>query len=63
MKYSRDSSGCMSARVMAFIDGSNLFYSARNEDLKIDIASFRDLLSDPALYDEEIRFIRPYYYG
>ncbi|NOQ53928.1 MAG: NYN domain-containing protein [Thermoplasmata archaeon] len=53
----------MLARVMAFIDGSNLFYSAKDEDLRIDFRSFRDLLADPTIYGEEIRFIRPYYYG
>lgn len=53
----------MLARVMAFIDGSNLFYSAKNEDLRIDFKSFRDLLADSWIYGEEILFIRPYYYG
>ena len=53
----------MLARVMAFIDGSNLFYSAKDEDLRIDFRLFRELLADPSFYGEEIRFIRPYYYG
>lgn len=53
----------MRARVMAFIDGSNLFYAAKDEGLRMDFAAFRDLLADPTVYGEDIRFIRPYYYG
>jgi uncharacterized LabA/DUF88 family protein len=48
---------------MAFIDGSNLFHSSRDEGLRIDFGAFKDLLSDPMSYGEEIRFIRPYYHG
>jgi uncharacterized LabA/DUF88 family protein len=53
----------MFARVMAFIDGSNLFFSAKEKDLRVDFRAFRNLLADPGTYGEEIRFIRPYYYG
>ena len=53
----------MSTRVMAFIDGSNLFYSTKDENFRMDFSLLRTFLADPAIYGEKVRFIRSYYYG
>ncbi len=53
----------MRERVMAFIDGSNLYHSAKDEGIRLDFTTFLGLLKSPSLYSGEVRFIRPYFYG
>jgi uncharacterized LabA/DUF88 family protein len=53
----------MRSRVMAFIDGSNLFYAAKDGGLRMAFVAFKDLLAKPTVYGEDVWLIRPYYYG